>query len=52
MCESCKLRNSCKDVYKLRQIFCLVSCKEDSSVIDKDSYRDELPFLWSLANTI
>ena len=27
-----------------------VSCKKDSSIIDKDSYRDELPFLWSLAN--
>ena len=29
----------------------LVSCKKDSSVIYKDSYRDELPFLLSLANS-
>ena len=29
----------------------LVSCKKDSSLIDKDSNGDELPFLWSLANS-
>ena len=33
------------------KISLLVSCKKDSSVIDKDSYRDELPFVWSLANS-
>ena len=38
-------------MYKLREISLLVSCKKDSSVINKNSYRDELPFIWSLANS-
>ena len=38
-------------MYKRSQISLLVSCKKDSSVIDKDSYRDELSFLWSLAHS-
>ena len=29
----------------------LVSCKKDSSFIDKDSYRCKLPFVWSMANS-
>ena len=33
------------------KIFLLASCKNDSSIIDEDSYRDELLFLWALANS-
>ena len=39
------------DVYKWRKIFSIVSWKKDSTFIDKDSYKDERPFLWSLANS-